>query len=216
MAPDMARSTPRAVSRFIAGLAFLVLTSGGCAWCEVAPVEGYDEDIDAELEAQLARVGLGPGDVFEVAVWNEPTMSGVYRVGPDGFIHFPLIGDVAVDSLTPNEIATAIRERLMDGYLRNPNVSVFVREFNSKKIYVLGEVVRPGTFPFVANMTIVEALTSAGGFTQSANTNNVIVTRREAGREARVRLPVEKITRGEAPNYGLRPGDIIFVPDRLL
>lgn len=193
-----------------------LIGSAGCASCDVAPTTGYGGEYDEAMTAQLARVGLGPGDVFEVAVWGEPSMGGTYRVDPDGVIHFPLVGDVVVESLTPNEIATAIRDRLQAGFLRDPNVSVYVKELNSKKIYVLGEVVRPGTFAFAPSMTIVEAITSAGGFAASANPNNVIVTRRRDGVENRVRLPVEKITRGEAPNYGLQPGDIIFVPDRLL
>lgn len=197
-------------------LAFLGIAGARCASCEAAPVEGYDSTIEEALAEQLGRVGLGPGDVFDVTVWNEPTMTGAYRVGPDGTIHFPLIGVVSVDGLTPNECAAMLRTRLQEGFLREPNVSVYVKELNSKKIFVLGEVARAGTFPFAPNMTVVEAISSAGGFTAAANRNNVIVTRRDGGRDVRVRLPVEKITRGEAPNYGLRPGDIVFVPDRLL
>jgi polysaccharide export outer membrane protein len=199
-------------------VAMTVMLGGaaGCASCEEAPVSGYEGEYDAAMAQQLSRVGLGPGDVFEVAVWGEPSMSGTYRVGPDGVIHFPLIGTVRVEGLTPNEIADAIRDGLQAGYLREPNVSVYLKELNSKKIYVLGEVVRPGTYAFAPSMTIVEAITTAGGFSPSANRNNVIVTRRNGGEEQRVRLPVERITRGEAPNFGLQPGDIVFVPDRLL
>jgi protein involved in polysaccharide export with SLBB domain len=217
MVPILSRRRTR--DALVAGglwLAISLLGGAGCASCETAPVTGYEHAIDEAMAAQLGRVGLGPGDVFDVTVWNEPTMTGAFRVGPDGTIHFPLVGVVAVDGLTPNECADLLRRKLQEGFLREPNVSVYVKELNSKKVFVLGEVARPGTFPFAPNMTIVEALSVAGGFTAAANRNNVIVTRHGEAGEQRVRLPVEKITRGEAPNYGLRPGDIIFVPDRLL
>jgi polysaccharide export outer membrane protein len=210
------RACVRARLTLLLWAALLMVGSARCASCETAPTEGYDSTIEEALAEQLGRVGLGPGDVFDVAVWNEPSMTGAYRVGPDGTIHFPLIGVISVDGLTPNECAALLRKRLQEGYLREPNVSVYVKELNSKKIFVLGEVARAGTFPFAPNMTVVEAISSAGGFTAAANRNNVIVTRRDGGRDVRARLPVEKITRGEAPNYSLRPGDIVFVPDRLL
>jgi protein involved in polysaccharide export with SLBB domain len=209
------RRCMRALGAWVLWMALLV-SSAGCASCETAPVDGYEDDIDALAAAELARVALGSGDVFEVTVWGEPSMSGTYRLGPDGVIVFPMVGEIQVEGLTPSECAAKIRERLQDGYIREPNVSVYLKELNSKKIFVLGEVVRPGTFPFTPSMTIVEAITAAGGFSASANRDNVIVTRRGEGGDTRTRLPVEKITRGEAPNFGLRPGDIVFVPDRLL
>lgn len=205
----------RGLGMLVAWLA-LIAGSAGCASCETAPVDGYEDDIDALAAAELARVALGSGDVFDVTVWGEPSMSGTYRLGPDGVIVFPMVGEIQVEGLTPSECAARIRERLQDGYIKDPNVSVYLKELNSKKIFVLGEVVRPGTFPFTPSMTIVEAITAAGGFSASANRDNVIVTRRGADGDTRTRLPVEKITRGEAPNFGLRPGDIVFVPDRLL
>jgi len=213
------KDTCRPLSRLIlacGALLFLTASSAGCASCEEAPSDGYDVDVDAVAAAELQRVSLGSGDVFEVSVWGEPDMSRTFRLGPDGVIQFPMIGAVQIEGLTPNECAERIRTMLQDGYIRNPNVSVFVKEMNSKKLFVLGQVVRPGTFPFTPSMTIVEAITAAGGFTDAANANNVIVTRRVDGAQTRTRLPVEKITRGEAPNFSLRPGDIVFVLDRLL
>lgn len=183
--------------------------------CPEAPTTGY-EDMNREISEQLTKVGLGPGDVFEVTVFGEPSLSGVHRIAPDGAIQFPLINRVEVEGLTANEIAEALRLRLQDGYLREPSVSVFVKEYGSKKVFVLGEVQRPGTFPFTAGMNIVEAITLAGGFKDSANTNYVIVTRHGSGGDQRIPVPVEKITEGEATNLSLKPGDIVFVPDTLL
>jgi len=200
----------------LVAIAFLLLCAGGCSTCAEAPTSGY-EDVNKQIAEQLQKVGLGPGDVFEVAVYGEPSMSGLYRVSDDGSIQFPLIDRVQVEGETPNEIADGIQNRLRDGYLRNPIVNVFVKEYNSKKVFVLGEVQKPGTFPYAARMNIVEAITVAGGFKDSANENYVIVTRQDAaGKDQRYELAVEKITEGQAPNFILQPGDIVFVPDTLL
>lgn len=192
----------------------LALAMGGCESCQSAP-DDYGE-INRKVSEEMARVGLGPGDVFEVSVYGEEKLSGVHRIAPDGAIHFPLIKRVMVEGMTTSEIAEEIQTRLRDGYLRDPSVSVFVKEYNSKKVFVLGEVQRPGTFPFTASMNIVEAVTLAGGFSAAANANYVIVTRRGSSGDQRIPVPVKRITEGTAANFNLQPGDIIYVPDSLL
>lgn len=113
---------------------------------------------------------LGVGDVFEVRVFSEPELSGTYRIDSDGSIAMPLAGRVDVAGLTPNAISVAL-ESLLASYLKSPQVSVFVTEFNSKKIYVLGEVKSPGTFVYETGMTVVQAITLAGGFDSLAEKN---------------------------------------------
>ena len=176
---------------------------------------GY-EHLNEAIEAEMAKVGLGPGDVFEVTVYGEENLTRTLRVSPEGDVHFPLIDRIHVDGLTTVQIETLIREKLQDGFIREPSVTVFVKEYNSKKVFVLGEVERPGTFPYAAGMNIVEAITLAGGFKASANTNYVVVTRRGPTGDQRIPIPVEKIIEGLATNFGLQPGDIIYVPDTLL
>jgi len=192
----------------------LALGIGGCESCQSAP-DDYG-DINRKVTEEMARVGLGPGDVFEVSVYGEEKLSGVHRIAPDGAIHFPLINRVVVEGMTTGEIAEEIQKRLRDGYLRDPSVSVFVKEYNSKKIFVLGQVQRPGTFAFTASMNIVEAVTLAGGFAAAANANYVIVTRGGPDGDQRIPVPVKRITEGTAANFNLQPGDIIYVPDSLL
>lgn len=187
----------------------------GCSSCETAPTSGYEE-MNQKIADELQKVGLGAGDVFEVTVYGEETLSGLYRVNPDGSINFPLVDRVMVEGLTPNEIADELQRRLKDGFIRSPSVSVFVKEYNSKKVFVLGEVKAPGTFVYSAGMNIVEAITLAGGFLDSANVNYVIVTRHGPDGDQRIPVAVEKITEGEAPNFFLKPGDIVYVPDTLL
>lgn len=209
---------PRRVpfARALVGAALLLLSaSAGCASCEEAPTTGY-EHLNDRIRDEMAKVGLGPGDVFEVTVYGEENLTRTLRVSPEGDVHFPFVDRLTVSGLTATEIEELIRTRLQDGYIREPSVTVFVKEYNSKKVFVLGEVQRPGTFAYTAGMNIVEAITLAGGFKDSANTNNVVVTRHGPQGDQRIPVPVQKITEGGAPNLSLQPGDIVFVPDSLL
>jgi polysaccharide export outer membrane protein len=163
----------------------------------------------------LVASALGPGDVFEVRVFQEPELSGVFQVGPQGDIIFPLCKRVVVGGLSANGVAEKLRSCLSDGFLRDPQVSVLVKEFNSKKVFVFGEVQKPGTFAFEEGMSIVQALTLAGGFTKTAAQNSTSVTRNVNGQEVKVKVNVQDIALGKAPNYRLEPGDIVFVPESL-
>jgi len=156
-------------------------------------------------------VTLGPSDVFEVRVYGEEDLSGSYRVDVDGTIDFPLVGRLRVAGQVPSQVATLISDRLAKGYLKNPQVSVLVKEYNSKKITVLGQVREPGTFPYLVRMSIVEALSLAGGFTPLASSNDVIV--RRGAKTFRVR--VAAITEGKEPHFFLEPGDTVLVPERM-
>ena len=100
------------------------------------------------LPEPVVASSLGPGDVFEVRVFQEPELSGVYRVGPQGDVIFPLCKRVPVAGLDANAAAEAIRACLAKGFMRDPQVSVLVKEYNSKKVFVFGEVQKPGTFTF--------------------------------------------------------------------
>ncbi|PKN56551.1 MAG: polysaccharide biosynthesis protein [Deltaproteobacteria bacterium HGW-Deltaproteobacteria-14] len=212
---DTAHSAWRLRRLAALGLLLILSASAGCASCEEASTTGY-EHLNEAIEAEMAKVGLGPGDVFEVTVYGEENLTRTLRVSPEGDVHFPLIDRIHINGLTTVEIETLIRTKLQDGFIREPSVTVFVKEYNSKKVFVLGEVEKPGTFPYAAGMNIVEAITLAGGFKASANTNYVVVTRRGAGGDQRIPIPVEKIIEGLATNFVLQPGDIIYVPDTLL
>jgi polysaccharide export outer membrane protein len=168
---------------------------------------------EARHDREVMASTLGAGDVFEVRVYGEPELSGVYRVGPRGDIVFPLCRQVSVGGLTANATAEKLRTCLADGYIRNPQVSVLVKEYNSKKVFVFGEVQKPGTFPYEDGMTIVQAVTLAGGFTKTASQNNTSVTRLVDGQERKVKVAVQDIALGKEPNFKLDPGDIVYVPE---
>lgn len=156
---------------------------------------------------------LGPGDVFEVRVLQEPDLSGPHRVDAEGAIDFPFCGRLTVKGSTTSEVAAKLRGCLATGYLREPQVTVVGREYNSKKIMVFGYVQKPGTFPFDDEMTVVQAITLAGGFAQFAAQNRVVVTRVQGDRTENHKVPVQDIGLGRAPTFFLQPGDTVFVPE---
>jgi polysaccharide export outer membrane protein len=166
-----------------------------------------------EVQGGTQSSTLGAGDLVEVRVFDEADLSGAYRISPEGTVDFPLCGKVQVSGLTSSGVADALRQCLGKGYLRHPNVTVLVREYNSKKIFVFGEVQKPGTFPYEQNMSIIQAITLAGGFTKTASKNGTNVTRTQDGKELKIRVPVEDIGIGREKNFTLLPGDIIFVPE---
>jgi polysaccharide export outer membrane protein len=192
-------------------LAVLLLAAA----CARRPVTPPPELAPAAPIPELGATALGPGDVFEVRVYGEPELSGVYRVGPKGEIAFPLCRKVRVGGLTASEAAERIHACLADGFIRDAQVTLIVKEYNSKKVFVFGEVQKPGTFVYEDGMTIVQAVTLAGGFTKGASQNGTSVTRLVDGAEVRVKVPVQDIALGKATNFLLRPGDIVFVPESI-
>ncbi|MDF1565597.1 MAG: polysaccharide export protein [Deltaproteobacteria bacterium] len=211
----------------VAPLALLLLAPllGG-AGCSLLRARGPDRTDLPGAGAAVPEVGapseeaegpaattLGVNDVFEVRVFEEQELTGVYRVGADGAVSYPLCGRVEVGGLDASAVAGRITTCLKQGYLRNPQVSVFIKEYNSKKIFVLGQVQKPGTFTFEDRMSVVEAVTRAGGFTRLAAKNQVVINRIVDGKEQRLRIPVEDISLGLAPNFVLQPGDIVFIPE---
>jgi protein involved in polysaccharide export with SLBB domain len=159
---------------------------------------------------------LGTGDVFEVRVFGEPDLSQRYRVAPDGTIDFPLIGRVEARGLQPSDLDDHITTRLREGnFLVDPQVSVFVEEYNSRRVSILGAVESSGTFPITPGMTLIEAVSQAGGFTSLANRDGTVITRRVNGRLERIGVPVDAIMDGRVADVPLRAGDVIRVPERM-
>lgn len=177
--------------------------------------------VDATAEAKtlspadptVSADKLGVGDLFEVRVYQEQDLTGAYRVGPDGTIDFPFCGRLDVTGQTTSELATRLTKCLNAGYFRNPQVTVTAREFNSKKVLVYGHVLKPGSFGFEDQMTILQAIVLGGGFAQFAAQNQTSVLRTAGGVDERFRVPVQDIGLGRAPNFYLRPGDVVFVPE---
>jgi polysaccharide export outer membrane protein len=159
---------------------------------------------------------LGTGDVLLVRVFGEESLSGEHQVAPDGTINFPLLGSVEVAGLEPTEVAAKLRHELHDrDLLREPHVSVYVEQYASKRISVMGAVANPGAFPLEPGMTVVQAISMAGGFSSLADRDGTVVTRRIGDQIVRYRVPVERVSKGQAEDIEVAAGDIIFVPERL-
>jgi polysaccharide export outer membrane protein len=159
---------------------------------------------------------LGPGDVFAVRVYGEETMTGNHQVATDGTINFPLLGPIQVNGLEPTEVAEKIQTELRQrDLLRDPQVSVYVESYASKRVSVVGAVANPGTFPLEPGMTVVQAISMAGGFSSLADRDGTVVTRRRGEEIIRYRVPVARVTKGQAEDIDVAAGDIIYVPERL-
>jgi len=168
------------------------------------------------LRVQEEDTTLGPGDLFEVRVYNEKELSGDYQVSPDGTISFPFLGVLTVAGKDTKLIASEIESKLEEGgFLRKPYVSVLLQESNSKRVSVLGAVAKPGTLALIPGMTVVQAVSQAGGFAPLASKDDTVVSRRLAGKLERYRIPMSEIARGTADDFALCSGDIVFVPERM-
>lgn len=156
---------------------------------------------------------IGPQDVLRVDVWKEPEISRTVPVRPDGKVTLPLLNDVQASGLTPVQLATKIAEGLKK-YITNPQVTVGVTEINSRRIFVTGEVTRPGAFSLLPNMTVLQALSSSGGFTQFARLKNIYILRMEDGKQVKHPFNYKEAVSGKHPeqNIILEGGDVIVVP----
>lgn len=197
-------------------LGLALLAAAGCTTPEGRTEERRDFDMRAIIPAQ-ARFDvavLGPNDQLEIRVFREPDMSGKFRVAQEGTIEFPLIGTVTVAGKTTSEVEQIIAGKLRDGkFLAAPAVTVVLESANSQKVFILGQVAKPGVFPFEANMTIIQLVSLAGGFTQRASRNAATVIRIVEGKEVRIQVPVDDIAQGRAVNFQMLPGDIVNVPE---
>jgi polysaccharide export outer membrane protein len=156
---------------------------------------------------------IGPEDVLNIDVWKEKEISSTVPVRPDGKISLPLLNDVQAAGLTPMQLQNNIREGLKK-FIADPQVTIIVTQINSRKIFVLGEVARPGTFAMLPHMTVLQAISSAGGFSQFAKESGVYVLRTENGRQITLPFNYKEVVKGKRPeqNIELKPGDTIVVP----
>ncbi len=155
---------------------------------------------------------IGVGDLLQVEVYDEPDLTKETRVLTDGKISLPLLGSVEALGLTVGELEQGITKRLGEKYLVDPHVTVFVKEFS--RVYVFGEVKNPGAFPLYGKMTVFEAITLAGGFTEVANRSKVKVIRETNGKEESFEVDIEKLMKkGDASqDLQLQANDRVIVP----
>jgi polysaccharide export outer membrane protein len=167
----------------------------------------------SENTTDQAEYKIGPQDLLKIDVWKEDQLTRTVPVRPDGKITLPLLNDVQAAGLTTMELSGIIREGLSK-YINAPQVTVTVVEINSRRIYVTGEVVRAGAYPLLPNMTVLQALSTSGGFTQFARVKNIYVLRTEGGKQLKHPFNYKDAISGKKPeqNIVLQPGDVIVVP----
>lgn len=204
-------------------LAVLFFSFSFCVSCTIKVGEETDKsqtsdtvNDDSGEERKVDPLSfIGAGDKINIQVFNEKELSGVYQVSPEGYIMFPFIGEIKVDGMDNFALAVKIASKLKDGYLKEPNVTVVVEEFVSKRIFVLGQVSKAGSFPIRRQMSVIEAVSLAGGFTNLADLSNVVVTRKSEGsKEKRFVIDIKSIVNGAKENFYLEAGDIVFVRER--
>jgi polysaccharide export outer membrane protein len=156
---------------------------------------------------------IGPQDVLRIDVWKEAELTRTVPVRPDGKISLPLLNDVQAAGLTPLQLSQVLTDGLKK-FINSPQVTVTVSEINSRRVYVTGEVAHAGAFPLLPNMTVLQALSSSGGFTQFAKTKAIYVLRTENGKQVKHPFNYKEALAGRNPeqNIELQPGDQIVVP----
>ena len=156
---------------------------------------------------------IGPQDTLDISVWKEPDLTRTVPVRPDGKISLPLLDDVQAGGLTPAQLRADITQRLKK-YFTDPHVTVIVTTIGSQRIYLMGEVTRAGAYPLVPGMTLLQALSSGGGFTQFANPKNIYLLRVENGKQVKHPFNYKDVVNGKNPaqNIVLKAGDTIVVP----
>ena len=162
---------------------------------------------------------LGPEDELEITVWKNQELSRIAVIRPDGLISMPLIGDIQAAGLTSDALAQRITERLKQYFATTPSVSVSVKTINSYKVFVLGEVAKPGRYQLKSYITVLQAISTAGGFTDYAKRNKLQIVRVTENsdhirREVHIPLRYDDLMagRGEPGNIVLHSGDIVLVP----
>jgi polysaccharide biosynthesis/export protein len=173
---------------------------------------GSSKDVQNRVTRDPSYV-IGPTDVLDITVWKEPEVSRTVSVRPDGRISLPLLNDLQAAGLTPTELAAHITEGLKK-FMTATQVTVIVATINSQRIYIIGEVTRAGAYPLVPGMTVLQALSSAGGFTQFANIKNIWLLRQEKGQQMKYAFNYKDVTSGKKPeqNVLLKADDTIIVP----
>ena len=179
-------------------LSLVVACQSTPAAVQQTPVAGTPE------AASAADYRLGPADNLRVTVFGHPDLSGEFMVSSNGVVSLPLIGDVKAEGLTLSQFQRETEAKLKDGYLKEPRVSAEVLNF--RPYYILGEVNRPGEYPYTNQLTVLKAIATAGGFTYRANKREVMIKGTDDPTEERIQL---------TPNTVIEPGDTIRVLERI-
>jgi polysaccharide biosynthesis/export protein len=152
-------------------------------------------------------------DVLEISVLGVPDLNRTVQVSAEGLISLPLIKTVQASGMTGHQLEDQIARRLAETYMQAPQVSVFIKEFNSQKITVDGAVIKPGIYPFTGNLSLLQAIAISQGLTEIADQKAILIFRIKDGKQAVARFDLDKIRSGKTPNPLLLAGDIVTVDE---
>jgi protein involved in polysaccharide export with SLBB domain len=206
-----AQLTMHPVKRLASVLFWLVAFAAlvlGCARSHPGP---------PKLPPPTPSTTVGPGDVFEVSVLGEKDLPKEYRVQPDGTVDFPYLDRLTVGGLEPQQIEDLIKSQFVaKKILVDPQVTLVVKQYNSKKVSVIGSVQKPGSLPWTEGMKLVDAISLAGGFTSIADADHVRLTRIVGpSKTVTATVSVDDITDGKLPDVPLQAGDTVKVDQRV-
>jgi len=154
---------------------------------------------------------IGVEDELQISVWREPELSVSVVVRPDGKITMPLLNDVAVVGMRPDELQASLTEKLKS-VVNEPQVTVIVRQIHSRKVYLFGEVTRPGTYALNGRKSVLELIAEGGGFTPFAKRDSIYILRKGPdGKQTRFSFNYKKALNGKSENFFLEPGDVVVV-----
>ncbi|MEO7596394.1 MAG: polysaccharide biosynthesis/export family protein [Byssovorax sp.] len=169
-----------------------------------------------DLPAPQEVTTLGPGDVFELHIVGEEKLPTTFTVAPDGTVDLPYVHRVQALGLEPQQLAAQVRTKLVENQiLVDPSVSISLKDLNSKRIEILGEVQKPGSLPMVSGMTLLRAISLAGGFSAMANRSRVMIRRRVGAGTKAGAVSVEDIMANRIPDPLLQAGDSINIDQRV-
>jgi polysaccharide export outer membrane protein len=162
---------------------------------------------------------VGPKDLLEISVFGAEELSRTVRVSEDGKVSLPLLGEVLVDGLTKSELEKKLADLLGEKYVQNPQVTVFIREYQSKRVSVLGAVEKPGPYQLLGRQTLMQIVSEAGGLTRDAGSDIIIIRQLPDGTSTSLRISIDDLfLKGDAKlNVPLEAGDIVNIPvDKLV
>ena len=180
----------------------------------VLAVRALSAEVQPSTGSCVAAYVIGAEDVLEIAVWNNTTITRTLPVRPDGKISLPLLDDVLAAGLTTAQLREKLTSALTP-YIPAPSVSVIVREIHSFKVTVMGQVRTPGRYELKGRATVLDLLAMAGGLTEYASRDRIVVLRQEGAETRRIRFRYDSLTNddgGKGENFCVTPGDIILVP----
>jgi len=156
---------------------------------------------------------IGADDVLSIVFWQETAMSSEVVVRPDGKISLPLLKDVQAAGYTPEQL-TATLVKAASKYVAQPNATVIVKQIHSRKVFIVGQVAKPGSFPLTGDMTVLQLISLAGDVLEYAKSKDIVVVSKENGSEHRSKFNYKDVLKGKhiEQNILLRPGDTVIVP----